>query len=231
MQLSVMGKETASFRIARQILSLIKEKNLQPGDRLPPERELASLMKVSRPSLREALRTLQIMNIIENRHGSGNYVTSLEPKRLIEHFEAVFALEDSTYSELFEARKILETGITEIAAHRITDEQINALKSVISEARKQVDNPDAFLQLDLELHSIILKATGNSILELFMTSVNQLSLYSRKRTSERPEIRRQTLGDHRAIVNALESRNVKKSRAAMLKHLERVEKGLERMGE
>ncbi len=231
MQLSVMGKETASFRIARQILSLIKEKNLQPGDRLPPERELASLMKVSRPSLREALRTLQIMNIIENRHGSGNYVTSLEPKRLIEHFEAVFALEDSTYSELFEARKILETGITEIAAHRITDEQINALKSVISEARKQVDNPDAFLQLDLELHSIILKATGNSILELFMTSVNQLSLYSRKRTSERPEIRRQTLGDHRAIVNALESRDVKKSRAAMLKHLERVEKRLERMGE
>lgn len=229
--MSVFQRETSLQRTAKRLLSFIKEKNLKPGDRLPPERELARMMNISRPSLREALRALQSMNIIENKHGSGNYITSLEPKRLIQRLEAVFMLEDSTYSELFEARKILETGIAEIAAQRITDEEIRTLEAIVRKTRSEVDNPEAFLQLDLELHNVILKAAKNDILDLFMSSVNQLSLYSRRRTSERPEIRRQTLRDHKEIINALKRRDPEKSRAAMLEHLKRVERGLRRTEE
>ena len=117
-----LRKDVLSERIAHSLLNLIKEKQLRPGDRLPPERELAAMMKVSRPSLREALRALQIMNIIDNRQGSGTYITSLEPERLIEHLDIIFTLNDTTYSELFEARKILEAGVAGLAARDITDE-------------------------------------------------------------------------------------------------------------
>ena len=153
--------------------------------------------------LREALKALQVMNIIENRQGSGNYVTSLEPRRLIEHLEVVFVLDDATYGELFAARKLLETGIAEQAASRITDAELAALEELVEEARREVDNVETFLRLDLELHNRIAVAAGNSILELFMSSVNHLSLYSRRRTADSSEVRRRTVQDHRAIVKAL----------------------------
>jgi GntR family transcriptional repressor for pyruvate dehydrogenase complex len=225
-----MERDTLSMKIAKKILSLIKEKQLRPGDRLPSERELAHMMQVSRPSLREALRALQIMNIIENRQGSGNYITSLEPKKLIEHLEAVFVLDDSTYLDLFQARKILETGIAELAAASITDSEVEEMEALVEEAKGKVDDTEAFLRLDLELHNRIIKAARNSILELFMSSINQLSLYSRRRTAESPKIRWQTMHDHHAIVKALKSRDPGEARSAMFRHLSRVEKGLRKIG-
>lgn len=95
-----MKRDILSEKIANRLLTLIKEKQLRPGDCLPPERELAQMMKVSRPSLREALRALQLMNIIKNRQGSGNYITALEPAKLVEHLDIVFALDNSTYQDL-----------------------------------------------------------------------------------------------------------------------------------
>ncbi|MCD6570269.1 MAG: FadR family transcriptional regulator [Deltaproteobacteria bacterium] len=216
-------REIISEKIVARILTLIKERQLRPGDRLPPERELAQMMGVSRPSLREALRALQIMNIIENRQGSGHYITSLEPERLVEHFDIVFALDDSTYLELFQARRILETGIAEQAAMNITEEEIAELERHVSEAEKLLDDAEAFLQADLDLHNAILRTSKNRILKLFMRSVNQLSVYSRRRTGDFPEIRRQTIQDHRTIVQALKSRDPQKARAAMLQHLSHVE--------
>jgi len=224
-----MERETLSMRIARNILALIKERHLRPGDRLPSERELAGMMRVSRPSLREALRALQIMNIIDNRQGSGNYIASLEPKKLVEHLDAVFTLDDSTYHDLFQARKILETGIAELAAANATASELEELEKMVEEAKKRVDDPEAFLRLDLELHNRILAAARNPILELFMSSVNQLSLYSRRRTAESPAVRQRTLRDHRAIVKALRSRDQAAARAEMFKHLSHVENGLEKV--
>src|SRR5512146_521879 len=87
-------KDVLPKKIATRLLSLIKEKHLRPGDKLPPERELAVMMQVSRPSLREALRALSIINIIEIRQGDGTYVTSLEPELLIEPLDFVFSLDD-----------------------------------------------------------------------------------------------------------------------------------------
>ncbi|RJP33097.1 MAG: FadR family transcriptional regulator [Actinobacteria bacterium] len=220
-----LERETLSMKIAKRILSLIKEKQLRPGDRLPSERELARMMQVSRPSLREALRALQIMNIIENRQGSGNYITSLEPKKLIEHLEAVFVLDDAVYVDLFKARKIMETGLAELAAGNITDSEVEELEALVKEAKERVDDAEAFLHLDLALHNQIVKAARNGILELFMSSINQLSVYSRRRTAESPDIRRQTVRDHRAIVRALKSHDPAAARAAMFRHLSRVEKG------
>ncbi|MEZ4768608.1 MAG: GntR family transcriptional regulator [Caldilineales bacterium] len=111
-------KSAIAEEISARLLTLIQEKQLKPGDKLPPERELAATMQVSRPSLREALRALALMNVLEIRQGDGAYVTSLEPDLLVEHLDFVISLDDSTIHHLFEVRRILETGIAQLAAQR-----------------------------------------------------------------------------------------------------------------
>ena len=112
-------------------------------------------MQVSRPSLREALRALAMLNIVEIRQGSGTYVSSLKPEVLIEHLDFVFALDDSTFTELLEARQMLEPGLAAAAATRATDEELALLRACVSRAAVDVDDPEVFLAADLELHQII----------------------------------------------------------------------------
>jgi GntR family transcriptional regulator, transcriptional repressor for pyruvate dehydrogenase complex len=118
------ARDAIPERITQRIISLIREEHLKPGDKLPPERELASMMQVSRPSLREALRALSLLNIIEIRQGDGTYVSSLTLELLIEPLDLILMLDHSTIQQLFEARKKLEVGIAALAAERITTEEL-----------------------------------------------------------------------------------------------------------
>lgn len=226
MAFGTFKKKALSEDIAARLLFLIREKELRPGDKLPPERELAAMMRVSRPSLREALRALSIMNIVEIRQGDGTYVTSLEPDLLIEHLDFVFALDDSTFLELFEARKILEVGIAAIAAERITGEEIAELEACLTESVRNMEDHEAFLEADLELHEKIAEAARNPILSRFMASIGQLGRASRSRTVEIPGVARQSVEDHQAIVTALTDRDPEAARQAMLQHLNNVEERL-----
>jgi GntR family transcriptional repressor for pyruvate dehydrogenase complex len=147
----------------------------------------------------------------------------------VEHLDIIFTLNDSTYVELFEARKILEAGVAELAAEAITDEQIGELEASLERAQEALDDPEAFLEIDLDLHGRILEATGNKILALFMRSISQLSILSRRRTAEHLDVRRQTVKDHRAIVQALKSRQPAAARKAMLDHLSHVERRMKQI--
>ena len=220
-------RDSLSEQIAARLLSLIREKKLHPGDRLPPERDLAAMMKVSRPSLREALRALSIMNLIEVRQGDGTYVSTLRPAELlVEHLDLIFALEDTTYLELFEARKSLEVGIVALAAQRITPGEIAELEDCLNEARSNTEDREAFLQADVKLHSLITKAARNAILSSFMEAVSRLGDASRHRTVELPGVPSQTIEDHRAIVAALKTHDPEAARQAMLTHLNNVQQKL-----
>ncbi|GLV54689.1 hypothetical protein KDH_15360 [Dictyobacter sp. S3.2.2.5] len=157
----VIPKSAVAEDIVSHLLLLIREKKLRPGDKLPPERELAAMMQVSRPSLREALRTLSIMRVVELRHGSGTYITALEPSALVEHLDFVFSLDDSTYLQLFQTRKILEPGICALAARHITEEELTQLEACVERSKVGPDNPEAYLQADLDLHEIITQAARN----------------------------------------------------------------------
>ena len=220
------GRENLSEQIADRILGLIKERKLLPGDKLPPERELSQQMGVSRPSLREALRALSIMRVIGHRQGSGTYITSLEPNYLIEHLDFIFALDDSTYLDLLEARKVIESGIAELAAQGITDDQIQELEALHEESIRSADNHEEFLKADLKIHDVICEASSNSILQRIMASLVKISIHSRRRTVQIGEIREQTIGDHGKIIRTLANRDSTAARQAMLDHLNHVEKGL-----
>ncbi|WP_165423888.1 FadR/GntR family transcriptional regulator [Ktedonosporobacter rubrisoli] len=212
--------------IVAHLLRLIREKQLRPGDKLPPERELAAMLRVSRPSLREGLRTLSIMKVVELRHGSGTYITSLEPETLVEHLDFVFALDDSTYQQLFEARKVLEPGICALAAQHITEEELGELERCLQRSQVGLAEPETYLQADLDLHAIIGRAARNPLLWRFMVSIQHLGRASRERTVVLPGVVQQTFQDHQAIVSALRTHQAELAREAMLIHLEHIEQRL-----
>lgn len=213
--------------IVTQILALIRERRLRPGDKLPPERELVTTMKVSRPSLREALRTLSIMRVLDLRHGSGIYVTALEPAQLVQHLDFVFALDDSAYLQLFETRKVIEPAICKLAAQRITDAELALLDQCIADTQEGLKtNHTLYYQADLDLHETIANASGNFLLQRFMQSIHSLGMASRKRTSILSGIAAQTLQDHQRIVQALKDHHPEEAYNAMLNHLEHIEQRL-----
>lgn len=226
MTFGTFKKSAISEDIIARLLTMIKEGELQPGTKLPPERELAEMMKVSRPSLREALRALSIMNIIEIRQGDGTYITSLEPELLVEHLDFVFSLSDSTIKELFTTRKIVEVGLAAIAAEHISDEEIAKLEECVTVSIENVEDHATFLKADVELHETIVNAAHNLFLKRFMASIYHLGHASRSRTIEIPGVVEQVVEDHQAIVAALKTRNPDQARQAMLNHLNNVEASL-----
>ncbi|MBI1879736.1 MAG: FadR family transcriptional regulator [Chloroflexi bacterium] len=167
-----------------------------------------------------------VLNIIEIRQGDGTYVTSLEPELLVEPLNFVFSLDDSTLLGLFEARKIVEVGLVALAAQRITAEEIADLELCLAKSLQAVEDPDAFLQADLELHKRIATAARNPIMQRFMDSISQLGLASRARTNYIPGLTKQSAKDHRAIVAALKAHDPEAARQAMLQHLNNVEQKL-----
>ncbi len=226
MEFGKISKDALPKEITTRLLDMIREKALRPGDQLPPERELAAMMGVSRPSLREALRALALMNVLDIRQGSGTYVSSLDTSLLIEHLDFVFSLDDSTYLELFEARKILEAGIVALAAKKVTDKEINTLQEIVTRSTEDINDLEAFLLNDRELHEAITHVADNPILTRFMVSLSKLGLASRSRTVRIPGVAEQTIEDHQCIVAALRDRDPEQAKTAMLEHLSNVERRL-----
>src|SRR6266851_3407107 len=124
--------------IVRQIRTLISEGKLKSGDRLPPERDLAERFRVSRASVREALRSLESMGLIEIRLGEGTFVREISVDSLIEPLALVILTQREAVGELFEARRLLEPPIAGLAARRSTKEEVQEMERILEEQGKEV---------------------------------------------------------------------------------------------
>ena len=216
-------RDTLPDQIAARVIELITERHLKAGDRLPPERELAQAMGVSRSSLREALRALSLLGVTEMRQGDGTYLTALDPDALMRPFGLVLALSDGQMQELFEARRVIEPGLAALAAERIDEPTLDALRACVRDSAEAVHDEEAFLHIDLELHGLIARAASNSILWHVIGSISGMGVASRRRTTSLPGVQSQSVEDHRAIVAALEARDPEAAAAAMLRHLDNVQ--------
>ena len=213
-------------QIASRLIALITERKLKAGDRLPPERELAVTMGVSRSSLREALRALAMLGVAEMRQGDGTYLTALDPEALMKPVGLVLALSDSGLEELFEARKLVEPGLASLAAERISDEAAAELCRCAEASPAALDDPEAFMWADIELHAQIARAANNAVLSRLLDSIAGMALASRRRTGRLAPVRRQSALDHREIAAAIAARDAGAAGAAMLHHLENVERAV-----
>lgn len=224
---SVVARSTLPEEIAAGLLSLIRARELRPGDKLPSERTLAGMMDVSRPVLREALRALSIMKVVDIRHGSGTYVTSLEPRKLVSHLELAFSTDTVALVRLLEARRVVEVGNVRLAAERIGPDGIVELEAILAGLEAAVDDPAAFSERDIAFHDAVCAAADNFVLAQFMAIVDTLGKVSRERTGAVRLVREATLRDHRHILDALRRGDADAAARAMQEHLDHVERSLE----
>jgi GntR family transcriptional repressor for pyruvate dehydrogenase complex len=213
-------------QIAARLIELITERQLKAGDRLPPERELAATMGVSRSSLREALRALAMLGVAEMRHGDGTYLTNLQPGSLMRSVGLVLALSDSGLEELFEARKLVEPGLAKLAAQRISPGDATELTRLAVGTHDVLGDPEAFMWADIELHAKIAQAARNAVLERLLESIAGMGIASRRRTGRLDAVREQSAHDHVAIATAIAAHDGEAAFAAMLRHLENVEQAV-----
>ena len=223
---AVVDRSTLPEEIAARLLDLIKAQQLRPGDKLPAERELAAAMHVSRPVLREALRALSIMNVVEIRQGAGTYITALEPQQLVSHLEFVFSKDPVALAQVIETRRVVEVGNVRLAAQRITPDEVADLELLLKRLRAAVDDADRFAELDIAFHDAVCDVAGNFLLAQFMRIINTLAKVSRERTGSAATTRRRALRDHEAILDALRAKDPAAAAAAMEAHLAHVEAAL-----
>ena len=225
---AIVDRSTLSEEIAARLLDLIRAEQLRPGDKLPAERELAAMMRVSRPVLREALRALAIMKVVEIRQGAGTYITALEPQQMVSHLDFVLSKDPVALAQVIETRRVVEVGNVRLAATRIGDAGLARLDGLLGGLRATVGDADRFSTLDIEFHDVICEAAGNFLLAQFMRIINTLGKVSRERTGATRATRERALADHALIVAALRARDPDAAAAAMRRHLDHVEEALAR---
>src|SRR5215475_10006899 len=145
-------KTRVYHEIVDQIKDLISKGRIKPGDRLPPERELAELFKASRNSVRDAIRVLEQMGLIESRQGDGTYVRSVSPEELAEPLALMLLQSRTQMRELWEVRRVLEPALAEFAASRITDEELDELETILEAQRRKVEAGYIPLEEDTAFH-------------------------------------------------------------------------------
>jgi GntR family transcriptional regulator, transcriptional repressor for pyruvate dehydrogenase complex len=214
--------------VKTQLLDMISHQQLRAGDQLPPERELANQFGVSRNVVREALRSLVEMNVLDSKQGAGVFVTALDIESLVAPLEFVVSLEPATLRSLIDARLLIEPGIAKLAAERGSAQQREALAALIGKDQDQiVADPTRFMELDVQLHSLIIRMAGNPFLARIMDGLGHLARRSRGLTNTVPEMRATAHADHERIVAAVVAQDGEAAFTAMQDHLAHVARTLD----
>jgi DNA-binding FadR family transcriptional regulator len=209
-----------------KIRDLITSGRINPGDRLPPEQELATMLGISRSSLREAVKALSQAKVLDVRRGDGTYVTSLEPRLLLSGLSFVIDLmEDQTLVEIFEVRKLLEPAATAVAAQRITEEQLTALSESLGSMREAHD-PEELVVRDIDFHARIAESTGNASLCSILDAISTRAVRARIWRASMVGMKSMTLSQHSLILDALAERDPSLARSAATIHVSESERWL-----
>ncbi|WP_395243526.1 FadR/GntR family transcriptional regulator [Agromyces sp. MMS24-K17] len=202
------------------IKAMILAGELAPGDRLPPEKELSERLGLSRSSLREAVKALEVIRVLDVRRGDGTYVTSLEPRLLLEAMSFVVDLhDDQSILEIFDVRRILEPAAAAQAARRATPEQLDHLRAIVAAVDHAAD-VESLVEHDLEFHRGIAQSTGNSYLASLIDSLSSHTVRARiwRGITQENAVGR-TLQEHHAILDAIAAGDAELAEALTVVHV------------
>lgn len=210
-------------QVIDQIKDMIDKGTLKKGDKLPSERDLVEQLKVSRTSIREALRSLEVIGLIECRQGEGNYIKTNFQDNLFEPLSIMFMLEGSNPDAIWELRKTMEVEASGLAAKRITGEQLKELKE-ITEKFMNSEDEDISAEVDKEFHYKIAECSGNvlifNILKTVSTLVDHFIKDARKLILVHEGNREILFSQHNEIYLSIERRSSVDARKAMREHLD-----------
>ncbi|KKK06567.1 FadR/GntR family transcriptional regulator [Micromonospora sp. HK10] len=213
-----------------RLRELIQSGELPPGTRLPPEQQLATELGVGRNIMREAVRVLVAARVLEVRRGNGTFVTSLEPRLLLESIGgAVELLQGDSMLELTEVRRLFEPAATGLAATRITPEQLAVVQAHLEAMRAAADDVELLNQHDAAFHRAVVAATGNETLSTVLEGISSRTVRARVwRGLVDADAAGQTLREHEAIYLALAAGDAIQAQAAALMHVITTESWLRR---
>jgi GntR family transcriptional repressor for pyruvate dehydrogenase complex len=221
--LKAIRKTRIYEEVVSQIHELIREGKFKARDQLPSERELAEIFKVSRTSVREAVRALEAQGLIVSRTGAGNFVAELPVESLVAPLATLLIEEKSALADIFEMRKLIEPHIASLAAERATKRDIERMKKILDKQREAVSRGETGVEADAELHFAIGRATQNQALEKLVSGLMEILSHSREESLQTSARRKASIESHRKIIAAIEEHDQKKAREAMLLHIENVE--------
>ncbi|MDR3201098.1 MAG: FadR family transcriptional regulator [Spirochaetales bacterium] len=208
-----------SRTVAQRIKSLIQEKKLTPGDKLPNEMELARLFAVSRPTVREAVKALVSQNIIEIRRGRGTFV-SQNPGVVDDPLGLDFMSGPDLPLSLVEARLIIEPGVARLAARNADEEDLASILLYIHKMEEVVDHHQVEINPELEFHRSIVRAAKNPVLLRIVPVILDSIIKTYEDSPRTTEDHRQALREHRLIYEAIKKRSAEEAFLAMQNHLE-----------
>jgi len=190
--------------VAERVRALLAEEEVRPGDRLPPERELAARLGVSRSSLREGLRRLTDLGIIESRQGSGTYLAPLD------------------LGDLFEVRLRLEPLAARLAAERRGEQDLARLADALAEMRGALADAQLFGEADVRAHAAVVDASGSLPVRVLFSAIADLLRHSRATTAANADLRDNAIREVEAVVDAIRAGDGDAAEAAMRDHLAHV---------
>jgi len=212
--------------VVNRLRDMIQSGELSAGDRLPPERDLAKVLGVSRPTLRAGIRSLSTVGILQSRQGAGTFVAEAEASPTLDGsaLRLLSALHGFTSEEMFEARLALEMSIAALAAERATSEQMTLMAEEIAAMYASLDDPEQYLVHDMQFHQVVAAASGNRILTSLMNMVAKILFDSRRKTVKNATDLKDSVGQHQNVYRAIRERSPEMARGAMHEHLVRTQK-------
>jgi GntR family transcriptional regulator, transcriptional repressor for pyruvate dehydrogenase complex len=210
-----------SDEAVRQVKSLIDRGELQPGDKLPSERELVKRLSVSRASVREALRVLEALGLVEVQPGLGTFVSNHDMEELTGKWRTWLIEHKNEVVELLEVRQVIEPGIAALAVERITENELEELCQtlVVMEQGKMKSDIEMVVQADIAFHDLLGKATRNNTLISLSEGVNRALLESRYAYFQDLERVAISLKQHARIIEALRQKDAQAVKDALLHHV------------
>jgi GntR family transcriptional regulator, transcriptional repressor for pyruvate dehydrogenase complex len=214
-------KDKVYDQVARKLEQYIRQE-LKPGDKLPSERDLAQSCKVSRSSIRDAMRRLELMGLVEPRQGAGTMVRDPSPNAMVDPLFSILMRKRKHIGELLEVRTIIEPPIAARAARHITPEQLARMEDILRRQGEKAMRGEPAIEEDSEFHYTIATATNNSVLLHVIDVLMDLLRESRERNMQVEGRLQKSFEGHQRIFMALSRGDAKAAQAAMRRHLEAV---------
>jgi GntR family transcriptional repressor for pyruvate dehydrogenase complex len=218
-----LSRETLAEQAARNLMAFIESQDLKPGKLLPPETKLAADLGVSRPIIREALKSLEGKGIVEVVSGKGAVVKPLDSQPLQLFFQRAMQLEAEAIIDLMELRKGIEVQSAALAAQRRTDDEVTQLKGIVVEMRRSMHDPDAYVELDVAFHQLIAVMTRNAMIFHLVSAIREaitgVLQEGKLRHLTAEQLERVQVG-HEVILTSLEQGDAEAAERVMAAHFD-----------
>lgn len=217
-EFQAIRKNRVHEEVAKQLERMILNK-LQPGDKLPAERELAEMLGVSRSSIRDAMRRLQLIGLVEPRQGAGTVVREISSETLVSPLANVIAQKKHTVNELLDFRIMIEPPLAARAAEHASAEQVAKMDEILTRQARLLQAGHLAVEEDAEFHYTIAQASGNSVMLKVLDTVMDMLRETRSLTLQTEGRPAKSLAGHKRILAAIKKKDAAAAEAAMRQHI------------